>query len=108
MLAATSYPKDYVVNCRAQVDAQLAAFAALPAGPERDAFEPLFLDGIVIMLDHLFVHRQRGREEKKGSLKDVRALAVSIGSGEDAVSLDAERVRALADACFAEIERRFT
>jgi hypothetical protein len=81
MLMVSSYAKDYVDACRAQVAAQLASYrkvvAAQPA--EIEAFERQFLNHMILALDHYFVHRGRGMEGKDGNpLNEVRMLCDGI------------------------------
>jgi hypothetical protein len=59
MLARNSCPKAYVDDCRASIDAQLVAYKALKL-TSAPAFERLFFNNLVVVLDRLFVHRTRG------------------------------------------------
>ena len=136
MLAVKTYPTEYVNACRARVDAQLAAYDALDAATtpaaRRTAFDAEFFANMVLVLELSFVHRQRGLEGKDGNpLNEVRMLAnsilahdgvlapdstvgfkaetavASIAIGE-AIALDRATFGRVAEAYFAEIERRFT
>lgn len=83
MLAVTSYPRDYVDGCRAAMDAQLAAYAAVAeaagSADAVNAFEPLCFNNMVLALDQWFLHRQRSLEGKDGNpLNEVRVLCTSI------------------------------
>jgi hypothetical protein len=79
MLAVTSYKPAYVAACLEAIEMQLKAFRALPKGPERSAFEPLFFRHMVLALDHYFLHRQRSSEGKEGSpANEVRMLCNAI------------------------------
>jgi hypothetical protein len=93
MLSMNAYPATYVASCRAQIEAQLAAYRALIAVAREQtsrsdksgfedalaSFEPLFLANLVLVLDHFFVHRTRALEKKDGNpLNEVRMLCNSI------------------------------
>jgi hypothetical protein len=91
MLSRNSYPKAYVEESRAKVDADSAAFKKLATAarkqaadatklaPAITAFEPVFFNNLVLVLENLFVHRGRGIEGKDGNpLNKVRVLASSL------------------------------
>lgn len=65
MLTVSSYAKDYVDACRAQVSAQLAScrkvLAAKPRNPKRQ------FNHMILARDHYFVHRGRGMEGTDGN-----------------------------------------
>lgn len=131
MLAVASYKADYVEACRAKLADQLGRFAALPAGAAKAAFEPGYLNAMLLVLDSYFLHRQRSNEGKEGGpLNELRMLCdgikdndgVMAASGtirykpENAVTgiavgapivLDLETFEALADAVFADVLRRY-
>jgi hypothetical protein len=131
MLARSSYDQPEIDAARATVRAQLDAFDRLPAGPERDAFAPVFGGLVVVALEAAFMHRARGKEGKDGNpLNEVRVLAGSILAGDgvmgadktikmkpeatvlglapgDALALSRDDVARLAEAFFAELETRF-
>jgi len=48
MLCVNKYKKDYVAACRKKMEAQLRAYGALPKSAAREAFEPLFLNNLVL------------------------------------------------------------
>ena len=99
---------------------------------EVDAFEPLFFNNLVLVLDAYFVHRLRTKELKDGNpANEVRVLCESIlHNGAklaadkaiklkpdasvlgyevgDEISLDEKRFAKLADAYFVEIEKKYT
>lgn len=88
MLAVTNYSQKYIEDCRLRMEAQLAAYRAVTkvgktGGPKAraalDAFEPLFFNNLVLVLDQYFVHRTRAVEGKDGNpLNEVRMLCSSI------------------------------
>lgn len=137
MLGVSTYSQDYIDACRAAVDAQLAAYAELAGataagdGAAIAAFEPRFLNHMLLALDCYFCHRLRGKEGKDGNpLNEVRVLGNSIMHGDgvltadktikltaatsvlgleygDPIRLSADDFARLAAAFFAELERRF-
>ena len=135
MLGVNGYSEAFVDGCRRRVEAQLDTYDQLLAGVGGSdavaAFERQFFANLVLVLDHSFMHRQRGLEGKDGNpLNEVRMLANSLlehdgvltaekaikyDAGKavagirigDRVDLDEKSFRLLADAFFAEIEKRF-
>jgi hypothetical protein len=135
MLGVSSYSPAYIAERRAQLRAHVGAFRDLAGAASVDgavgAFEPLFFNDLVVVLDASFVHRLRGKEGKDGNpLNEVRMLADSILrnggalAGDKtikytpetsvlglelgaAIALDEEQFERLADAFFAELERKF-
>jgi hypothetical protein len=106
MLAVSTYDQDYIDTCRDKVAAQVAAYEALAeaarngakAGSALDAFEPLFFNNMVLVLDALFAHRLRNKEGKDGNpVNEVRVLSESLVQGDGAlavpksIKLDPER-----------------
>lgn len=60
MLAVTSYPKRYIDDCRAQMEAQLKAYKAVTSSASKAAvtkFAPLFFNNLTLVLDGYFMHR---------------------------------------------------
>src|SRR4051794_10245305 len=95
MLAVNAYTPDYIEACRANVEAQLAAYAALVSatGPDQAAalasFEPLFFNNLTLVLDYAFVHRTRAMEGKDGNpLNEVRMLGNAILSNHAVLAVD--------------------
>lgn len=89
MLMVSSYAKDYVDTCRANVAAQLASYrkvlAAKPA--EIEAFERQFFNHMILALDHYLGHGGRGMEGKDGNpLNEVRMLCDGIMENEGRLS----------------------
>lgn len=141
MLSVTKYPKKYIDECRAQVRASVAAYkkvAVAPAAKQKPlataiaAFEPVFFNNMVLVLDEYFMHRARALELKDGNpCNEVRVLCNSLmeNSGRlvadkqirlnpatsvlgyavgDEISLSAQDFTRLADAYFAEITAKFS
>lgn len=89
MLAVKTYDQDYIDDCRAQMEAQLAAYESLTssartakASSARSVVEPfasLFFNNLILVLDSYFMHRTRAIEGKDGNpLNEVRMLGNSI------------------------------
>jgi hypothetical protein len=78
MLGMKVYTKEYVDDCRAKVDRDVAAFKSLP-GAVPEAFESAFFNNMVLVLDYLFVNRLRTVEGKDGNaMNEVRILCNSL------------------------------
>ncbi len=135
MLGIKSYPQDYVDACRGRVASQVAAYRDVAAttgdGEALATFEPAFFNNMAIVLDAYFTHRLRTVEGKDGNpLNEVRVIAGSLMAGGgaltpdksiklrpetsvlglapgDEIALDEATFGALADAFFAEIEKKF-
>ena len=99
MLCMNSYPQDYVDQCRSRIDQQLVAYRRLAAAAEAKsdeklgaaaaAFEPLFFNSLVLVLDSYFVHRSRTIEGKDGNpLNEVRVLCTSMLLHGDIVTVE--------------------
>jgi hypothetical protein len=136
MLAVTKYPPEYVDTCRAAMAAQIKAYKRLAKaagdGAPRTAFEPLFFNNLVLVLNAYFVHRTRALEGKDGNpMNEVRMLGNSILDNDavltaekaikfkpetsvlglaigDRIALDEKAFSRLADAFFTAIEGTFT
>jgi hypothetical protein len=86
MLSMSTYPMDHVERCRAWVGASLSAYDALAStarggggGAGVAAFEPRYLEAVLLALDGWFCHRSRTLEGKDGNpLNEVRVLASSL------------------------------
>lgn len=135
MLGVSTYSQEHIDACRAAVAAQLAAYADVTETAGDAAaiarFEPLFANHMVLALDFSFCHRLRGKEGKDGNpLNEVRVLASSITQHGAVLTADktirltpatsvlglelgapirlsAGDFARLAEAFFAELERRF-
>jgi len=93
MLGESNYSQEYVDDCRKKVAAQVAAYRrmAKAAGPSTalEAFEPVFFNNMVLVLDTFFTHRLRGKEGKDGNpLNEVRVLCASLMSNGDVMTAD--------------------
>ena len=135
MLGVRKYTESYVDRCRARVEADVSAFMDLAAHARgngaMEAFEARFFNDMVLVLDHLFVHRLRTVEGKEGNaLNEVRVLSDSLmenngvlkadksiklspaksvlgcQAGDEIKLKEADFVR-LSEAFFAEIEGRY-
>ena len=87
MLGVRKYERSYVEACEAKVDSDVAAFKKLAAAARKSgasaralgAVESIYFNNMVLVLDHLFVHRLRTVEGKDGNaLNEVRVLGDSI------------------------------
>lgn len=85
MLSVNKYKKEYIKECRSQVNKQIAAYKKMYESGENKndfmekTFEPLFFNNMIMVLDNYFVHRARGLEGKDGNpLNEVRILCNSI------------------------------
>ena len=111
MLARNSFDQDYIDGVRNRVKAQIATFETLAgaaggedAKPVAD-FAPLFFGHMTIALEGYFVHRTRGKEAKKGPLKNLRALAGAVA--DEGAPVSRQEFAALASTSFKELEERF-
>jgi hypothetical protein len=134
MLGVSSYPKEYVDECRASVAATLSKYRAVAKSaskPSIAAFEPVFFANLVLVLDAYFMHRLRTKELKDGNpLNEVRVLCTSIMTNQgvmvadktikmkpdqsvlgyevgDRIALTEKDFSRLSKAFFAEIETKF-
>jgi len=140
MLCMNNYAQVYIDDCRAKVDDQVAAYkkvvSAASGGSKKlesaiEAFEPVFFNNLVLVLENYFVHRTRGIEGKNGNaLNEVRLLCTSMMSNggrlvadkqikldpgksvlgyavDDEIALTEDDFARLSKAFFAEIESRF-
>ena len=102
MLCMNTYSQRYIDACRRQVDAQVAAYTSLVTagadlrGTTRTqfdsairAFEPVFFNNLVLVLENYFVHRSRTIEKKDGNpLNEVRVLCTSMMSSSGRMTAD--------------------
>ena len=102
MLCVNSYTQDYVDDCRSRMEAQLAAYKALVTAARAktesrksalstafDAFEPLFFNNLIVVLDGFSVHRSRTLEKKDcNPLNEVRMICNSILQNHGVLSAD--------------------
>jgi hypothetical protein len=92
MLSMSKYTQEYVNDCRASIELQVSAYKemvsiATDLGGTREArldsaiaaFEPMFLNNLLLALDNYFAHRSRTMEKKDGNpLNEVRVLCTSV------------------------------
>lgn len=92
MSSASTYSREYIAGCRKHVDAQLASYLNLVDGatPEaRAAFEEQFWGNLVLVLELMFVHRQRAKEGRDGNpMNEVRFIAASIVEHDGVFTVD--------------------
>ena len=90
MLGMRTYTKKYITACRSKVEADLSAYKSLAArGTGPGVFESIFFNNMIIVMDHLFVHRLRGVEGKDGNpLNEVRMLSDSIMNNNQKLAID--------------------
>ena len=129
MLGIRKYPQSYVDGSRSKVNADVAAFKKIAS--KNGSFESAFFNNMVIVLDHLFVHRLRTVEGKDGNpANEVRVLCDSIMENNgvmlddksiklssatsvlkykpgDKIKLNEGQFKQLSSAYFDEIERKF-
>jgi hypothetical protein len=85
MLGMRTYTKKYIAACRAKVEKDISAYKAANA----KTMEAAFFNNMVIVLDHLFVHRLRTVEGKDGNpLNEVRLLADSMMNNSNKMAID--------------------
>jgi hypothetical protein len=141
MLGRKDYTQEELANARALVSGQVAAYRELARSVSASAdgktatalgaFEPLFFNNLVLVLDRLFVHRIRAVSGKDGNpLNEVELITEALldhngvlrGNNVikyrpeqsvtklkvgDPIVLTEDQFTALADAFFADIERKF-
>lgn len=85
MLGIRTYTKKYIAACRSKVEHDISTYKTSNA----KGLEPIFFNNMVIVLDHLFVHRLRTVEGKDGNpLNEVRLLSDSIMNNSNKMTLD--------------------
>jgi hypothetical protein len=98
----SNYSQQYIDECRRQIDAQAAAYKILVAagadlrGSSKTqfdsaihAFEPVFFNNMVLVLENYFVHRTRAKEKKDGNpLNEVRILSTSMMNNNGRMAAD--------------------
>ncbi|MBM7773786.1 hypothetical protein JOD54_003990 [Actinokineospora baliensis] len=96
MLAVSTYSQDYLDACRARVADHIEVYRAMVGtGDGADftaavaAFEPVFFNNLVLVLETSFVHRLRGKENKDGNpLNEVRMLSGSLLTNDGVLRVD--------------------
>ncbi|MDO8486014.1 MAG: hypothetical protein Q7S35_13820 [Candidatus Limnocylindrales bacterium] len=97
-----NYSQEYIDACRAQIDDHVAAYRRVvtaganlsgASGTEFDAairaFEPVFFNNLVQVLENSFMNRSRTIERKDGNpLNEVRVLCTSMLSNGGTMAAD--------------------
>lgn len=135
MLGRKDYTKQEIDQARTAVHEQLAAYEELSTegnvSPALEAFEPRFVNAMILALDRAFVHRVRPVTGKDGTpLNELELLAESLMNNDgvlrgndvikyvpdasilklelvDRIELTAGQFERLAEAVLAEIESKF-
>jgi hypothetical protein len=95
ILCINNYTQEYIDDCRAKLDRQVAAYRKLvktarshdgakdgPLGAAIASFEPVFFNNMALVLEGFFVQRSRTIEKKDGNpLNEVRVLCNSMIEG---------------------------
>ena len=96
MLCENTYPKAYLNECRAKVEAQVSAYRALLAAAKKSVadkavadFEPHYFNNLLLALDAHFVNRARGKELKDGNpLNEARMLCNALMNNHGVLAAD--------------------
>jgi hypothetical protein len=97
MLGVRNYTKEYIEACRSRVESDLSTYRKMVAATKNQpasakalkAFEITFFNNMVLVLDHLFVHRLRTVEGKDGNpLNEVRLLGDSLMNNHNIMGTD--------------------
>jgi hypothetical protein len=97
-----NYSHEYIDACRRQIDVHVAAYKSLvtagadlrgssrtPFDAAIGAFEPVFFNNLVLVLENHFVHGSRTIEKKDGNpLNEVRVLCTSMMSNGGRMAAD--------------------
>ncbi len=129
MLGMKAYDPGYVESCRAHIAADIAALRALKQSAE--SIETAYCNNLAVVLEAMFVHRLRTVEGKDGNpLNELRIIVDSLLANggvltvEKAIkyapaksvlglepgatiALTANTIERLAEAVFAEIQKKF-
>lgn len=135
MLGRKTYTREELDHGRSTIADQLAAYenlvSTVPAGNAVDEFEWRFFNNMTLVLDRLYVHRLRVSTGKDGNpLNEVELICESLLNNDgvlqgnnvvkyvpqesvvglkigDRIRLSADDFTRLADAFFADLERKF-
>lgn len=138
MLGRKTYEPEELAQAKSMIDQEVKAYKRLAKAAAGDAsavaaaaaFEPLFVNGLIMTLDRFFIHRVRPVVGKDPNpLNEVEVLTESLLAGStlktnkvikwvpdqmvlgledgDAITLTVAQFETLAKAFFAELEARF-
>ncbi len=89
MLSINHYSPDYVAECRLRIAELISAYGEMASSAQRQSFEPLLFNHMVLALDNYFCHRARGVEGKDGNpLNEVRVLCNSLRDDDGILTAD--------------------
>jgi hypothetical protein len=83
MLCINGFSQEYIDECRAKINSQLASYQNLVAHVQDkaaiEAFEADFFNNMLLVIDNLFVNRSRMMEKKDGNpLNEFRIICNSL------------------------------
>jgi|SRR5688572_14450575 len=120
MLATNKYTHEYIYECRSKIELQLSTYRNMTSKARHldktndrslhhtiEAFERIFVNNMVIVLDAMFLHRTRALEGKESTLNDVRYLRREILSNRNEITLNVSQFEKLAKGFFDEIEKKY-
>jgi len=90
MLGVRNYTKEYIDTCRKKVASDLSAYKKLASNVNSaNGFESSYFNNMVLVLDHLFVHRLRVIEGKDGNpLNETRLIGDSLMMNKGVMGMD--------------------
>ena len=62
MLGVKKYSSEYITTCQKKIKTDTEAYRKMV--PVNNAFEPIFFNNMVLVLEQMFVHRMKGQEGK--------------------------------------------
>ena len=93
MPVINTYPREYIAECRASMEAQLRTHRALAARvtcpAALETFDVPFYNNLLMVMDCYFVHRDPAREGNDGNaLNEVRLLCTSLLHNDGVLAAD--------------------